>query len=112
VKNSIPELLQKTIEFILFSSSNDVCHKSRLDAGGRLTVIEKCSFGSSIFANHAHCNSYFRSRKQSIMIGEKVSSYLEAYSKENVCFRGSPIFVLLVHLVNDGRIVFLKYYAK
>jgi hypothetical protein len=88
---------KKIIVHFVFAVKHDLRHKARLVAGGHLTEpTAEGSYSSVVNLRSLRlCLVAAEVNSLKIMVGDISSAYLEAYTKEKVCFTAGPEFGLL-----------------
>ena len=79
--------------FFVYDVKHDLRHRARLVAGGHMTPVESCSY-SSVISLKTMRMAIFAGELNGLkaMAGDIGSAYLEAYTKEKVCFVASAAF--------------------
>ena len=79
--------------FFVYAVKHDLYHWARLVAGGHMTPDQGNSYSSVISLRAMRIAMFVRELNGlNIMVGDIGSAYLEAYTKEKVCFIAGPAF--------------------
>ena len=79
--------------FFVYAVKHDLRYRARLVAGGHMTPVHECSY-SSVISLKAMRLAIMVGELNGLktMVGDIGSAYLEAYTKEKVCFIAGPAF--------------------
>jgi hypothetical protein len=88
---------KKIIVHFVFAVKHDHRHKARLVAGGHLAEPLPEGSYSRVVSLHSLCLCLDAAglKRLSTMVGDNSSSYLEAHTKEEICFTAGPEFGIL-----------------